>query len=524
MNRTSYCSFLVTAAFVLSTRTASGAVANTTDKWPADSNGRVPINVCIIKDSSAEQYGSGGYYGFRHDPNPNLDEVLRRVRTVLKETWSRYSAVEFLDWRQCDTIGDTSGYVGLYIHSKAENKASVGVHAKGLTTVENPGVQFKPFGNFSQCITYNGSTTKMQYSFDCVEQYAIHEFGHVIGMQHEWRHPSAPATCAERPKDGEAILTWTQASNGYFVTPGYDRKSIMVYGTDCADVEGVRFGNTRLSAKDIRAVNYLYSTPHWLLTRRAALQTSLGYYLSAVNGGGNNLISTTPRSISAWEEFDFVPLLDTANVHGLRTTYGTYLGAVNHGGHFGPNPIDTDSAWLDSWERFGVIRLGGDTVALRTANGINYVSAEANGGIPPLFAVSTLRTSVGPTETFTLRYRPAGRLVHNRSTGAVSVVYQGQLRWIPDGDTLIALGFSWDELTIDSALVEFPDGDSYPSLRSNLVHDPSTHKVYLLQQGVKRHIPDENTFIRMGFSWSAIRDLASPDLDRIPEGPPMPQL
>jgi hypothetical protein len=523
MTRIAQTSLIFAAGILLSSSTALGAVGNKTYKWQPDTNGITTIPVCIIDGSSAAQRGYGVYWGYVHDPNPSLNDVLRRVRQVLRETWQRYSSVEFTDWRSCGVVANRSQYVGLYINSDADNNAWVGTLSRGRTTRDDRGVQFKPFGNsFNSCVTYSWSKARMEYRFDCVEQYAIHEFGHVLGFEHEWRHPERPSGCAERA--GEGTLPPSVRSS-YYLTAGFDRNSIMVYDTDCANVQGVRFGNTRLSPRDVEAVNAMYSTPQWLLTRKVALRTSAGYYLTAEGGGGNNQFSTNRRAIGAWEEFDLVPVNNTKpNQYGLRTSFGTYVHAVSAGGVFSPNPLKTDAAWLLWMEHFGLVRMGGDNVALRTPNGVNVVTAEANGGVSLAYAVTTNRTAIGPWETFTLQYRPAAHMVHDPATGKVSVVYQGRRRHIPNPETLIALGFRWEEVTNDARLAALPEGAPYPVLTTNLIRQPATGAVYILEQGLRRGIPDMDTFIKMGLSWSSVRDVPDTTLTAIPLGPLMPKL
>jgi hypothetical protein len=102
----------------------------------------------------------------------------------------------------------------------------------------------------------------MEYHFECVEQYAIHEFGHVLGFDHEWLHPKTPRACLEtmgrmgRPFVSPAVR---QPEKYWIIDPDhYDADSIMTYGRACADVTGVRFGSERPSPTDRAAVRAAY--------------------------------------------------------------------------------------------------------------------------------------------------------------------------------------------------------------------------------------------------------------------------
>jgi hypothetical protein len=160
--------------------------------------------------------------------------------------------------------------VGLFIHKDADNKSFIGTGALGKTTPDNRGIQFKPWGNsFNRCIGYNWRTTHVEYSYDCVEQYAIHEFGHALGFLHEWKHPLTPSKC--QAFKGESVVSAADSSATYptdksyvIVNPDdYDSNSIMTYDGDCADVTGVRFGSENLSPYDIQGVKAVYPpVPH----------------------------------------------------------------------------------------------------------------------------------------------------------------------------------------------------------------------------------------------------------------------
>lgn len=47
--------------------------------------------------------------------------------------------------------------------------------------------------------------------------------------------------------------------------------------------------------------------------------------------------------------------------------------------------------------------------------------------------------------------------------------------------------------------------------------------IYLIERGQRRHIPDPQTFDRMGFNWGSVRTLGDSRLNAIPEGPPLPR-
>lgn len=241
---------------------ARAAVFDNTVKWPAGSRGYVNIHVCVEPDSSAVQKAYGSDAGLFHDPNPSLDEVVHHMRKALANTWERHSAVRFVGWETCNNPPTTT--VRLTVHPDVDvNDASVGF-------VLPPEANIRPWGNsFNSCIVYDGSTTRMRYDFDCAEQYAIHEFGHVLGLLHEWSSPAKPDGCGkvERRTYGGPPLCQTQGTTPgvnecYIPNPtSYDWNSIMTYDSECADVTGVRFGSPVPTATDYAAVAAVYPRP-----------------------------------------------------------------------------------------------------------------------------------------------------------------------------------------------------------------------------------------------------------------------
>ena len=236
---------------------ADASVFSNSSRWPTASDGVTKIPVCIEPKSSTKQKADGAARGLIHSRNPTLDDVVARVQRALANSWEKWSSVDFYDWRMCDKLSPSwrSQYVGVWIHPDAPNNSHVGTNARGGTT------NFKPWGNsFNRCINYNWWSTHAEYSYRCVEQYAIHEFGHVLGFQHEWRHPLVPPNCADRnPLDANRFAHhYPNRAGNTIVNPQYDFDSIMTYTGGCVDKDGVRFGSTNLSPADIIGVSTIY--------------------------------------------------------------------------------------------------------------------------------------------------------------------------------------------------------------------------------------------------------------------------
>ena len=69
-----------------------------------------------------------------------------------------------------------------------------------------------------------------------------------------------------------------------------------------------------------------------------------------------------------------------------------------------------------------------------------------------------------------------------------------------------------------------PEKPSLPGYRDGILLKGSQPRVYVIEDGKKRHIPDPATFTHMGFSWHAIRQISDEVLQQIPDGQPLPSV
>lgn len=150
-------------------------------------------------------------------------------------------------------------------------------------------------------------------------------------------------------------------------------------------------------------------------TRRIAITTIDGHFLTAADGGGYGGPNTGPGAVAlhsdagradVWEKFDWVWLDEKHSKFALRTMAGTFLTAVNGGGIGGPNdgrsPFHTDATQLGVDEVFQVESDGAGKVSLRTRKGF-YMTAVNGGGVggPNTAPMHTDAKSIGPWESFT---------------------------------------------------------------------------------------------------------------------------
>lgn len=101
-----------------------------------------------------------------------------------------------------------------------------------------------------------------------------------------------------------------------------------------------------------------------------SIQTVNGHYLTAVGGGGlfdndpnHSVIHSDAPWIRAWEEFTLVPLNNGKTfAYAIRTINGYYLTAINGGGQAGGGGqigthlvIESNATGVTTWEQFQVI-------------------------------------------------------------------------------------------------------------------------------------------------------------------------
>jgi hypothetical protein len=264
----------VTCLVILATASpAAASVFRNSERWdvfqgrPGGAPGHARIPVCIVEGSSVAQLNADAPIPALHPPNPTLAYVIAQIRDSLHDTWETGSSVRFVDWRPCPQLSaaERAAAVGFYIHPEAGNGAFPGRSGRGRTTAAENTIHIRPWGqnaNPDQCIRFR--ELYFVYDIACAREYAAHEFGHVLGFQHEWYHPLTPSTCTNDDGVsplGPADLTDTWVDDGRYTISNrvqFDRESLMVYGSDCANVTGERFGSPGLSPFDAEGLRRIY--------------------------------------------------------------------------------------------------------------------------------------------------------------------------------------------------------------------------------------------------------------------------
>jgi hypothetical protein len=103
---------------------------------------------------------------------------------------------------------------------------------------------------------------------------------------------------------------------------------------------------------------------------------------------------------------------------------------------------------------------------------------------------------------------------------AVDVVYGGARFWIPNPETLHALGFSWGDVRV------VPSGNLNAIGRiprdGTLLRELTDPTVWVIEAGKRRAFPDPETFRTLGHSWDRIGLVPDGALAHLPVGNPIP--
>jgi hypothetical protein len=123
-------------------------------------------------------------------------------------------------------------------------------------------------------------------------------------------------------------------------------------------------------------------------------------------------------------------------------------------------------------------------------------------------------------EGLALKFRD-GYLIKG-SGSKVYVISESKKRWITSGALFTGLGYQWNKINVisDSDLNSYSDGldinNSYTHPMGTLIKYATYPQVFLLENGKRRHIANEATFLGLGYQWANI--IIIPDWEYYPDG------
>ncbi len=105
---------------------------------------------------------------------------------------------------------------------------------------------------------------------------------------------------------------------------------------------------------------------------------------------------------------------------------------------------------------------------------------------------------------------PDGKLLKTSDSFKVYVIISNKKKWIPTPEVFETLGYKWTNITVLSNT----DLNKIPDFEDNLIRAVGNYKVYLVVNGISRHIPNPEIFLDYGFKWEEVKDVPQSTIDK----------
>lgn len=343
--------------------------------------------------------------------------------------------------------------------------------------------------------TTNGTTTVTinGQNLGTTDQGASVTIGSISTPIDSWSNTSIQVTLPQNAGPGSLAVTTPSGTSNSVTFAGVQRGYYVLSSKGIVTATGdVQFYGdlSTIGASTSSAAIQLIPTPSYQ-----------GYWIVTQNGGvyafGNaTKFTNTPSNITA------VSMAVTPSGQGayLLANNGTVyaLGnAVNYGN--APSGV-TASSIASTPDGLGYWVLG--------VNGTVYAFGDAqsygNATIP-----TTKSSATSPT-TSQSSY-PNGSLLRVQGHSAVFYVQNGTLHHIPDAPLFLNLGLSWSQVhTVSSLASETLGSPLVAPFPSGSLIQPAGHRaIYLVIQGVLRHIGSPSVLYQMGYNFSEVQHVAS---------------
>ncbi len=210
--------------------------------------------------------------------NPGSHNSVERtwVRDAIANTWEAVSEIRFTGWGTCNSSNTDS--VKIRIESRQPQTTALGSELAGKSV--GVYLNFELDGS-----AYNGNCLTNAARRDCIEDIAIHEFGHVLSFAHEQSRSDTPDWCT-RGDGGEVADT----AVGY-----WDIDSVMNYCNPVWNGDGI------ISATDLKMAQVFYGSEKNIGSRRYSTDNANEqWWVNLNNDGYPDLIYKRANTREYW--------------------------------------------------------------------------------------------------------------------------------------------------------------------------------------------------------------------------------
>lgn len=123
---------------------------------------------------------------------------------------------------------------------------------------------------------------------------------------------------------------------------------------------------------------------------------------------------------------------------------------------------------------------------------------------------SVVALDIVPANSTAASSYPDGTLLKLANSPRVYVIIDGKKKWISTPEVFEQLRYQWTDIIVVTDTVL----NSIPNLEDNLIRAIGNYKVYLVVNGIKRHIPNPAIFLDYGFNWGDVVDVDSSVVDK----------
>ncbi|MFA7171180.1 MAG: chitobiase/beta-hexosaminidase C-terminal domain-containing protein, partial [Candidatus Paceibacterota bacterium] len=105
---------------------------------------------------------------------------------------------------------------------------------------------------------------------------------------------------------------------------------------------------------------------------------------------------------------------------------------------------------------------------------------------------------------------PNGTLIKTADSFKVYITLEYKKKWICTPEVFEQLGYKWTDIQE----LTRPQLESIPDYEDNLIRTIGDYKVYLVVNGVRRHIPNPEIFLDYGFKWDEVVDVTQETVNK----------